>query len=271
MPNHVSNIVIADPEVIEGMLRTHSEEELAEHNREEKERRQRIIERDGNDKAFKPDVMDMEKPFVDFGVVIPEPERIFRGGCNGAHPHPHPDGGFYDACWYNFNNANWGTKWNAYSQVVDDRKDRVQFDTAWAHPYPVIEALSRKFPEHEIECKYADEDLGSNLGWYKMKNGEVILDLTPEGTYEDEARMEFACQIKYEKSYAEMQAEWNQDEIDSARRAMFCKRIEAERGGDVNGYKVVRDEGLEIPQDILDHIMTKEDAERYWAEVASGV
>jgi hypothetical protein len=138
----------------------------------------------------------------------------------------------------------------------------MQFDTAWSHPFPVIEALSRKFPEHEIEVKYADEDFGHNLGHYKIKNGEITFDAEiAEGS--DEA-YEFASWVRYEKPYSEVKAEWDQDEIDSARSAMFRKRIEAERGEGTNGYQVIRDEGLEVPQDILDTIITVENAESFW-------
>jgi hypothetical protein len=72
--------------------------------------------------------------------------------------------------WYDWSNKCWGTKWNAYDVVRSE--DRVQFDTAWGCPYPVIEALSEKFPYETIKVLYADEDIGSNCGAFIIKNGE---------------------------------------------------------------------------------------------------
>ncbi len=69
---------------------------------------------------------------------------------------------------------NWGTKWNAYRSVVDLDKGVVKFNTAASTPYPVIKALSLKFPEDELIFAYADEDLGYNLGIYAMRGGLLI-------------------------------------------------------------------------------------------------
>ncbi len=69
----------------------------------------------------------------------------------------------------------WGTKWNAYDQSPEDNSEtKVKFSTAWSHPFPVIEALSKRFPDAEINVKYADEDTGSNCGSYTAKGGEII-------------------------------------------------------------------------------------------------
>lgn len=69
----------------------------------------------------------------------------------------------------------WGTKWNAYSQNADDNTpNKVKFETAWSHPFPVLEALSNAFPDQEIKVIFADEDLGSNCGTYVIKNGNII-------------------------------------------------------------------------------------------------
>lgn len=262
MPNHVSNIVIADPEVIAGLVRERTEQELADHEKYEENRRERIVKRDGDAAAYKRE--ELPERIVDFNLVIPIPDdddpritatksdiggTIVGWSMDGLSP-------------MDFARKLWGTKWNAYSQVLDDRTDRMQFETAWAHPFPVIEALSKNFPDHEIEVKYADEDFGHNLGHYKIKNGEyTFIAEIEDGS--DEA-YEFASLVRYEKPYSEVKAEWDQDEIDSARKAMFCKRIESERGEGTNGYQVIREEGLEVPQDILDTIITVEDVESFW-------
>jgi len=74
--------------------------------------------------------------------------------------------------WYEWNIANWGTKWNAYETEKKD-EDTISFDTAWSMPEPVMLKLSEMFPEIEFEHWYADEDAGSNTGYVTYKAGEI--------------------------------------------------------------------------------------------------
>lgn len=67
----------------------------------------------------------------------------------------------------------WGTKWNAYDQLVDLEQGIFQFDTAWSCPQPLIRELSAHHPEAEITLQFADEDIGSNCGTLVFKGGEV--------------------------------------------------------------------------------------------------
>lgn len=83
--------------------------------------------------------------------------------------------------WYSWSNTNWGTKWNAYSQNSDEGSNEIEFETAWSTPYPVIEALSCKFPEAVISMRYADEDFGHNCGEYTFHAGNIVEETTPEG------------------------------------------------------------------------------------------
>jgi hypothetical protein len=82
--------------------------------------------------------------------------------------------------WYSWSVDKWGTKWNAYDQVSND-DGSITFQTAWSTPYPVMEALSRKYPEAVICVRYADEDFGHNVGEYTLMEGDVIEQNTPEG------------------------------------------------------------------------------------------
>lgn len=137
-------------------------------------------------------------------MVIPQPVNIEKGGCSGRH-----EPGII--CWLDWSINNWGTKWNAYDTKIEEIAGgtvTLRFDTAWSHPFPVIEALSVKCPAHEFEVAYADEDLGHNLGKYSIKNGERT-DLLgiEEGT---DAATDFAAQLKYGKTYAELKAEWGE-------------------------------------------------------------
>lgn len=86
--------------------------------------------------------------------------------------------------WYDWNAHNWGTKWNAYGQPAEGFgccTSEYSFETAWAHPTPVIRALSRKFPNITFQIEYADEDLGSNAGIYSIIHGDIVEeDIAPD-------------------------------------------------------------------------------------------
>lgn len=91
--------------------------------------------------------------------------------------------------WYDWSNANWGTKWNAYSSVTDPEGEadscRIKFDTAWAPPLPVLQRLAALEPtlgfnyvavnEH-TECYY----VGAGAG------GQFLLSERRKCTREDE-------------------------------------------------------------------------------------
>lgn len=68
----------------------------------------------------------------------------------------------------------WGTKWNAYDQVIDLDAGDLSFDTAWSCPLPVLKELSKRHPDADITVRYADEDLGSNCGTVRLKAGETV-------------------------------------------------------------------------------------------------
>jgi hypothetical protein len=180
---------------------------------------------------------------VDFALIIPEPENIERGGCSGEH-----EPGVI--CWYTWNVSAWGTKWNAYDAKVGETT--VQFDTAWSHPVPVVAALALRFPDVTLRVRYADEDLGYNLGEYTLKGSEVISRTAlVEGS--DEAN-DFAAMIKYGKSYADLQAGWEADE----RLYEIRKKIEDE--------SVSWGEVAEL-QSLADHISLSDTLLLEWAGV----
>ena len=88
--------------------------------------------------------------------------------------------GFVD--WYDWRCAKWGTKWNVCH--YRHQGGEVWFETAWSHPWPVLEALSRQFPDCVLTVSYADEDIGSNAGAYDMKGGKLLAG----GEFEDGSR-----------------------------------------------------------------------------------
>jgi hypothetical protein len=62
--------------------------------------------------------------------------------------------------WYDWRIANWGTKWNVGKDVDIDNLSEcnitLSFATAWSPPIPVVEALSRKYPEIEVTLRYIE-------------------------------------------------------------------------------------------------------------------
>lgn len=85
--------------------------------------------------------------------------------------------------WYSWNNRNWGTKWDVgkwdneeYSEteIVDEGSEFIiyRFNTAWSPPFPVIQELSKQYPELAVDLEYEEE-----TGWggeITFKNGEII-------------------------------------------------------------------------------------------------
>lgn len=208
MPNHMLTEIVAAPEVIDALLRPHTQEEIEKIDQDYLDTCKRYKERTGKDWPYSKD--DTSEPIVDFALLVPPPDNLETGSCSGKH-----DPGV--VCWYEWNRTYWGTKWNAYDgriEHLDDGRVQLRFDTAWSHPYPVIEALFEKFPDATIEVKHADEDLGGGVGWYKLENGEVETVQEFKG-YDDEST-EFAAQLRYGMTYAELRKEWGEDEEEEA-------------------------------------------------------
>jgi len=81
----------------------------------------------------------------------------------------------YGCCtWYDWSIENWGTKWDACRFEHDDTT--MIFETAWSCPEPILKELSRRYPDYEIEIKYADEDIGSNCGRFSALRYFVWVD-----------------------------------------------------------------------------------------------
>lgn len=86
---------------------------------------------------------------------------------------------FYHGCttWFDWCCEHWGTKRNAYeTENIDE--DTVEFCTAWAAPIPVVEQLSKMYPDKVVSFMWADEDRGYNTGEMAYQNGLIALDDT---------------------------------------------------------------------------------------------
>ena len=63
-----------------------------------------------------------------------------------------------DDRWNNWRNANWGTKWDAYSLEIEDDEMpngfEVTFETAWSPPEEVHSAISEQFDDLSMSWFY---------------------------------------------------------------------------------------------------------------------
>jgi len=110
----------------------------------------------------------VSKPFTFWNVIAP-PEETFERyfsicGWTGGVNYGDDD----DQNWYNWNMANWGTKWDAHDiRVVEDYELPdgkaewiIDFNTANTIPSPVFQALAIKYPELTFNVKSIEEE-----GW----------------------------------------------------------------------------------------------------------
>lgn len=91
-----------------------------------------------------------------------------------------------DNSWYNWNNRNWGCKWDASQPELhsDEPNGENQvlvygFETPWSPPVPAIEKLSEQYPNLLLTLSYEEEQ-----GWggeMEFLKGEII----SESEYED--------------------------------------------------------------------------------------
>ena len=88
--------------------------------------------------------------------------------------------------WYEWCYEHWNTKWNAYECLtVDPMERKLEFLTAWASVPPIVEAISRKFPDALITYRWADENIGYNVGEVVLQGGQYLEDRSPvEGSKE---------------------------------------------------------------------------------------
>lgn len=72
--------------------------------------------------------------------------------------------------WYSWCNARWGTKWNACN--VEWHGTAVTFETAWSGVPVLLNTMAQKFGL-EFTYRYADEDIGNNVGSYETEVNEL--------------------------------------------------------------------------------------------------
>ena len=151
MPNHITNVlkITGDPSTIASML-----------------------------EAVKQDEIGMGS--IDFNKLIPTPEYVFQGNLGSEERAQSGKNN-----WYDWNIENWGTKWNSYGYEGLDHAnfdgDKLEFLTAWSAPHPVIEKLATCYHELSFSHRWADEDLGYNVGEANYEQGKALSLSIPEG------------------------------------------------------------------------------------------
>ena len=126
---------------------------------------------------------------VDFNKILPMPDNIYRGNLGTQELTKYGDNN-----WYDWSNANWGTKWNAYGydNGVELEDSKLKFLTAWAAPHPILQKLSEMYPDIKFEHEWADEDIGNNCGRYVYYDGKRIEEYFPESQKDC---LEFAAKV----------------------------------------------------------------------------
>lgn len=79
---------------------------------------------------------------------------------NIVRPNPEEYEEYRDQGWYGWNNAHWGTKWDAGDVEVIEESGTgwaIQFRTAWAPPQEVLVALSEQHPDVSIRNEWYEE------------------------------------------------------------------------------------------------------------------
>lgn len=179
---------------------------------------------------------------VDFEKIVPMPESLdikdgieamaVRYETEGArhpsddlHERPGFDQVIYEQClenvrlhghatWHGWCRANWGTKWNAYTQV-EREPHIIEFQTAWNMPHKFMQMLAARFPEVEFVVKFADEDIGRNCGIATYRGGVLASLEDPD----DPTAFAYELHRYSAEAIAEREAEIEADRVETARRA----------------------------------------------------
>lgn len=76
--------------------------------------------------------------------------------------------------WYDWNVANWGTKWDVEAETIEQTEGHAvfSFDSAWAPPTAAIVAVSALYPDLKFTLEYFEMGM-MFAGVALIENGEV--------------------------------------------------------------------------------------------------
>lgn len=87
---------------------------------------------------------------------------------------------FGSPTWHEWRDHHWGSKWNAYEfQPLGEDSHTMGFFTAWSPVPQIVRLLSRKYPKQTITYRWADEEVGYNVGELTLMGGEVTSNNIP--------------------------------------------------------------------------------------------
>ena len=114
-----------------------------------------------------------DKPQFDFEKLIPCPKELTETEESTRTPdsvYANNIKKYGFKSWYDWRCHNWGCKWNACDTEIFELTDTyadIEFQTPWnAMGFTLFTLICFKFSDCEITLEYADEDCGSNTGWY---------------------------------------------------------------------------------------------------------
>lgn len=96
--------------------------------------------------------------------------------------------GFPD--WYEWCNANWGTKWEADHIAGSPEEGYLVFDTAWNPPIGIVAKLFEIFPEEDIDWYYEEPGMDFAGNYTPDYEGGFIDTPCPVQNYEEEMEEE---------------------------------------------------------------------------------
>lgn len=141
--------------------------------------------------------MAMRNPFLP-PYNIPREEYHSVNGSSGGVQTGNTAGN-----WYNWNNYNWGVKWDAKVNHVGRENELLSyhFESPWGPPYPeMFLDMSKKFPKIAFTHHYEEEQ-----GWggeYEFQNGEISeydeWDIPASHADYVDRDMEHSCNCAYE-------------------------------------------------------------------------
>jgi hypothetical protein len=119
---------------------------------------------------------DTEGREFDFNHFIPQPENIFRDNLSDDKRKELDELGIPN--WYEWNNRNWGTKWNAVCDDfeivgIDGVSNFVSYRlrTAWSDPRPVLHRMIEMYPN--LNFIITGEEESGAYGLYIDSENEI--------------------------------------------------------------------------------------------------
>jgi hypothetical protein len=81
--------------------------------------------------------------------------------------------------WKDWSVKYWGTIFDTIGTKILNN-NQVEFSTCETTPFNALVRLSVMFPRVILKVEYADEDIGYNVGVYRLEHGQVLSNDTPE-------------------------------------------------------------------------------------------